>query len=595
MKNEKHIYVCKYFADEVKAIVNDFDINDIVVKEFPANCGRPELSSKYFSISNNPIDDSKKGIIGSVCISESLVRAQYPVADQYNNCFYMLLNKELIDYYISNGAYIITPGWLNNWRDEIKKMGFNEDTAAAFFKESCNKIMFLDTGIHEKSSTYLDECSSFIELPSVTLPVGLSHLKLNILNIIRTIEQKEVDLSNRKVTDYSMMIDLLNDLTESFNETEVISKIIDMFSMLFAPSKLYYLPINNSIQGSLISIPEVVDKEKIITRLNKIVTDSAFAFRLEHNSELLGIIEISELSFPQYTTHYKNLALSIIKICSLVIYNARTYQLVIDQRDELNAALDNLKETQEMLVESQKLAALGNLVAGVAHEINTPVGIGITATSGLLNKVTKLEELFFGGKLTKSNFEKSLVDFRDAGEIILRNLKLTGNLIKSFKLVSTDEVSERKREFNLEQYLNEVITSLIPQLKSKKVKTNISCSDEIIIDSYPGVFAQIISNLVINSLIHAFNNTSTPLISIDIKKKKNNITIQYSDNGSGISEEIIDKIFDPFYTTNKQLGSGLGLNIVYNLISQKLAGSITCQSKLTNGVNFTINMPVKPE
>lgn len=273
---------------------------------------------------------------------------------------------------------------------------------------------------------------------------------------------------------------------------------------------------------------------------------------------------------------------------------------IIDQKAELEQkkeilahTLEELKKTQSKLVESEKMAALGNLVAGISHEINTPIGIGIAASSTMVTKTENLQNLFDTKKMTMTDLQGYLDTTKQACELILSNLNRTAELVKSFKQVSVDNMTEQKRKFNLEEYLWDIIRSLAPKLKNRPIKVIVSCDKSIVLNSYPGAFAQIFTNFIINSLVHAFEETASGEIEISAKTENHKLVMFYRDNGKGISEKNLPKIFDPFFTTNMQIGTGLGMNITYNLITQKLKGDITLKSKENEGVLFTISIPIE--
>ncbi len=596
MNNNTKIIVCSNFAEETWTVVKKLGLSNTEVKVFNSNCGRPPISIDNIDRLNIDKSNSENILIGSVCTKEIVETEISTNIIKLGNCFQLVLNKELVNHYISKGGYLVTPGWLRNWRNEIKIWGFDDKTAKQFFAESSNYILLLNTGVVNDIQNYLDEFSIFVGLPNKVLPVGTDHLEMIIQRSLNQVK-KNHEKKDSKVSDYMMMMDLLNDLAESLNEGEVINKITSLFSILFAPSTIYFLPIYNGLPGNLISQPKTKNTSIIIEELldnnEKSDDKDELTFKLIHKNELVGIIKLKGISFPQYIDHYQNLALSVIKVCSLVISNSRTHQLIISQRDELSSTLKNLKDTQEKLVESQKMAALGNLVAGIAHEINTPLSVGITASTGIINKVNNLEDLFFSGKLTKSSFENSLNEFRETSNLIYKNLERTSKLVQSFKKVSVDETSDRIREFDIISYINDIVVTLTPELTKKNINVIVTGSKSINTISYPGVYAQIITNLIINSITHAFKNINNPRITIDINKIDELLTLSYSDNGCGIPSSIIDKIFEPFFTTNKQEGSGLGLHITYNLVVQKLGGSIVCENK--DGLLTIIKVPMKIE
>jgi signal transduction histidine kinase len=263
------------------------------------------------------------------------------------------------------------------------------------------------------------------------------------------------------------------------------------------------------------------------------------------------------------------------------------------QKQELQTTLENLHRTQAQLIESEKMAALGGLVAGVAHEINTPVGIGITAISTLLDEVERMAELFKNDAISRDDFRQFLQSVFDAGALIQRNLERTAALIQSFKQVSVDQISEQQRTFLFRDYLNDILSSLQPKFKNKDIRFKIACDGKLELNSYPGVYAQIFTNLLLNSLQHGFAETEEGTIGIEVDINNDQLKILYHDDGTGISNKDLPHIFEPFYTSDQRKGTGLGLNIVYNQVRQKLNGTITCTSEPGKGVLFTIEVPVK--
>jgi signal transduction histidine kinase len=260
---------------------------------------------------------------------------------------------------------------------------------------------------------------------------------------------------------------------------------------------------------------------------------------------------------------------------------------------ELRKTLKTLKKTQAKLVESGKIAALGRLVTGVAHEINTPIGIGVTAASHLQNLAKKITEKFHDQTMKKSDLDKFLSTTETATSMILANLKQACELINSFKMIAVTQSEETKKRFNVEEFIREILMSLHPHLKRGKHEIVLECNDNLEIESYPVSFAHIMTNLIMNSLIHGYNKGDTGTITIQLTTKGNIFSLIYSDDGKGIKKKNQKKIFEPFYTTNRaRAGSGLGLHIVYNIVMQTLKGSIQCISKEHQGTSFMIQFPL---
>ncbi|BBE31513.1 hypothetical protein OSSY52_16540 [Tepiditoga spiralis] len=264
---------------------------------------------------------------------------------------------------------------------------------------------------------------------------------------------------------------------------------------------------------------------------------------------------------------------------------------VLERTKSLNNLLEKYQKTQKQLVETEKMASLGKIVAGVAHEINTPLGISVTTVSHLKDKTKSLEKDFLNNELKKSTFENYIKDTLEISDITMFNLRRASELIQKFKKVSVETSNDIKTNFNLKDYINNTILILNKKLKQKNIEVLIK-GKNIELKGYPGDWYQIINNLIMNSIIHGFENKKNGKISISFEEIENNIELIYIDNGSGIEKEIIDKIFEPFFTTKMgKGGSGLGLNLIYNLVTQKMKGSIKCESEIGKGVKFIINIP----
>jgi len=280
----------------------------------------------------------------------------------------------------------------------------------------------------------------------------------------------------------------------------------------------------------------------------------------------------------------------------LSMYKLQMNQTKLEESNLLlEDSLRSLKETQNQLIESEKLAALGRLVAGVSHEINTPLGIGITAISYLEKECRDIDKALSSNKLTRSGMIEFLEGLQSTTKLVLTNLKNAAGLVNKFKQIAVDQSTEQLREFNLQEYLDGIIQSLSPQLKHTNYKVTLECPEDIVILSYPSIVTQVITNLVMNSLIHGFDGLDNGTMHLSVEPvEKNMLHIHYVDDGLGIANEHIEKIFEPFFTTKRgQGGIGLGLNIVYNLITRTLDGTIEVQSEENKGVHFHIKIPIR--
>ncbi|HAT33147.1 MAG TPA: histidine kinase [Janthinobacterium sp.] len=255
-------------------------------------------------------------------------------------------------------------------------------------------------------------------------------------------------------------------------------------------------------------------------------------------------------------------------------------------------AMDDLRLAQESLLQSERLASLGSLVAGVAHEINTPVGIALTSASVLKEATDAVFIAVSEGNVKKSDILRYLETAGESARLIMNNAYRAAHLIHSFKQIAVDQVSEARRHFELRDYIGEVVSSLQPTLKKTRIAIDIVCPEDIMLDSYPGALAQVLTNLTLNCVEHAFDADTEGKIEIGVCADGAWIEMRVSDNGKGIRADMLDKVFDPFVTTRRgQGGTGLGLNIVFNLIVKQFGGTISVSSVLGRGASFIVRIP----
>ncbi|HWJ95536.1 MAG TPA: GAF domain-containing sensor histidine kinase, partial [Telluria sp.] len=263
-----------------------------------------------------------------------------------------------------------------------------------------------------------------------------------------------------------------------------------------------------------------------------------------------------------------------------------------EQNAALNSALHALQEAQSELVRQEKLASLGRLVAGVAHEINTPLGICVTATSNLVQELKLTREELAAGEMTEDSLNGFFDVIDQSLRILTTNTQRAAALVRSFKQVAVDQSSDDIRTFNLNAYLNEVLLSLQPKLKGRPVKVEVQCAPDITLDSFPGAVSQIVTNMVMNSLVHGFERDQPGRIGIRAALDDDMVTLAYSDDGAGMDADTLGKLFDPFFTTKRGSGgSGLGAHILYNLVTGPLGGSVHVESVPGKGLQYYLKFP----
>lgn len=432
---------------------------------------------------------------------------------------------------------------------------------------------------------------------------------------------------------YAERLALLNTMGQQMgsvsNETEIY-KIITRFALQIVPSDRVSIALLTddqeqvevfALQGDMGLLPLGVRVPLNQTLVNRVITAKQTLYTpdlrilvhdidaqrlVQHGilsgvsspilvgGQAIGTLNVSRHALADYRAQDISLVEQMTTFLGKTIENTRLYQAARQHNADLRATVDELHTTQAQLIAAEKMASLGRLVAGLAHEINTPVGIAVTAASVWEDHTSELWQLYRNGQMKRSDLEEFLQTITESGKLISNNLQRAAALIQSFKQVAVDQSSEAARDINLKEYITEVVTSLHPELKRTRLTVTISGDDELMLKSYPGALSQIITNFIINSITHAYPPDSTGHLTITIARQQDKVCLYYGDDGQGIPPEQQHKIFEPFFTTRRsQGGSGLGLHIVYNLVTQKLGGTISFQSQLGVGTSFTILLPLQ--
>jgi signal transduction histidine kinase len=263
-------------------------------------------------------------------------------------------------------------------------------------------------------------------------------------------------------------------------------------------------------------------------------------------------------------------------------------------KEKAENALHELNNAQQNLIDAERLAALGGLVAGVAHEVNNPIGISLTVASSFARRTEAFEdELRSGNGLRRSQLDEFVRTSRDAAQQLVGNLHRAGELIQSFKQVAVDRSHAERRTFNLSEATDQIIASLRPALKKASIALSVEAPENLVIDGYPGAYGQILTNLFLNAATHAFPEGRSGNITITAKPRgSDDVEIIFADDGAGMTADVQRQAFDPFFTTRRnEGGTGLGLHIVYNLVTQQLGGRMMLDSKPGQGTTFRIIMP----
>lgn len=295
---------------------------------------------------------------------------------------------------------------------------------------------------------------------------------------------------------------------------------------------------------------------------------------------------IEDMTFLEYSLN------KVIKKVNLIKENASRAREIKLKNIELEKTISELKTTQSRLVESEKMAALGYMVTGIAHEINTPVGVGVTSISYIQDETKAIMKLFKDNKMKVNDFKQFTDIISSAGEMIHNSFTKIEKLVMDFKQLSVDQQSIEKKSFLVKQNFLNTIKTITTLYKEPIIHVTLNGDETLVINSFPEVYTRILSKLLQNSILHGFRDRTDNKVTIEFfHDDQDKFNIIYKDNGSGIEKKILTKVFEPFVTTNKNIGPGLGLCIVYNLVTQKLNGTVNCENIDDSGVLFSIIIP----
>lgn len=329
--------------------------------------------------------------------------------------------------------------------------------------------------------------------------------------------------------------------------------------------------------------------------INRLATDAAHAI-----SELNGLNKNLEQQVAQRTAQLQmsvdQLGRQREELTEEVKLRVAREESLWNVNQLLENSLERLQIAQDTLVQQEKLAALGGLVAGVAHEINTPIGLGLTAASQFQFLAEELIRKYEAQDLAESEFKLFLADTRELARSIMISLEKAAALVQSFKMVAVDQGHDSLRQFNVAKYIADVLLTHHAKLHKAGVASRLECDPELEILSNPGTWSQILSNLIANSVTHGFaGRRSGNEIVIRVSREGEQLCLDYLDNGKGMDEDTAKRIFDPFFTTNRHNGgSGLGMHVVFNLVTQQLGGTIELDTGRGRGTAFKITLPIAP-
>ena len=592
MADKLCIMVCRYLEQEARVISESEGFEDVMVMTYPAGCEDMPLdigrlagvinSCKntynylhiFESFSASEIPD-KLGMVGNCCFHK------------LEGCFCLLAGKYVLDRYLTEGAHLITPGQIKNWRHYIEASGFDQKTAQEFFGESTTRVLLLDTGVDTGSSDYLKEFAVFVNLPFEIVPVGLDYFRLylgkHILEWRTNILRRDAANLAKKVADYATSLDLVFGMTKKTTESDIINSISDLFIGVFAAKSIFYLPITDGKAGSLSSQTSgFFDIEETKNRLLGLQedyawtkTENGFAIRIKAENEVVGIIEAMEFACPEYKNDYFHLAVMFADVCGLMVTNARRYELLHNEIEKRIQIENELRLKEHELARSNE--ELEQFVYTVAHDLKAP----LVTSMGFIRMIKDFAE--------KGEYKKAISKL---DQVIQANTRM-GQLINDLlELSCVGRIAEEKQRLDM----NVILKSFQESIRNRLEKEGFNL---VLESAYPTIYAnesrvlQAFENLMSNAFKYGRSTSGENVVKMGSREDKDEFLFYVTDNGRGIPKEYHEKIFGLFYRLDNDMnGTGVGLSVVRKVM-QFHGGRVWVESEPGKGATFWLAFPKK--
>lgn len=369
--------LCEHYVNEARKALSAEGLDNAVLAVLPARCGRPQLTYDELAAIIAPLGDADIEVFGGCCVSglaNSSINGRNVRVHKLNSCFELIADPDIINQYLSKGAYLTSLGWLADWHVFMERLGLNKETAAEMFAETTSGIVLLDTGVDDRGYRLLREFAAYVSRPFEVFQTGISVMRLLLVRLVLTWQMKECNVkSEAEIRDlhkqsakYAMAIDLLANLALISEEEQAVEAMMDVYIMLFAPRRLSYLSYMDGKPDRLWIrpfLPDAGETESVKNKLSGFSQESGFMesgrgffLRIVQRDQVRGVIAVDEITFPEYIDQYLNLALDIVNICDLPIRNAREYQKLIRTEEMLRKANEDLLH----LVTTDSLTGIAN-------------------------------------------------------------------------------------------------------------------------------------------------------------------------------------------------------------------------------------------
>lgn len=347
MANKLCLKVCQHFRHEIAALSSEPDFADTQLSTYPSFCERPQKDDSLKRLITKEAEQEFDVVLVGACFlgsAKKIPQVEHLKIFKTDQCLHFIAGQSFADHYMQQGAYLLTPGWLKDWPRRMAQWGFNQVSARQFFGECTTKLVLLDTGVISDSAQSLQNLADYLDLPAEIVPVGLDYFRLFMQTRVQSWRQDQAirevkeatTLANQKTADYSMAFELLANLTKMRTEAEVVQGVLGTFTMLFAAKSLVYVPVNDNQLGKphpgQVSDTDTATMQAWLENNTEeytlLVDENGFRLRLTFQDETIGLLDVSDIAFPEYKHQYLNLALVMARLSSMAIVNARIFQQV---------------------------------------------------------------------------------------------------------------------------------------------------------------------------------------------------------------------------------------------------------------------------
>lgn len=578
MQREFYIFLCDFLIPEVSDILSRKNYGDVKLVGIPAGCRGHHINiGKIGEVLSQNNHESSGVLIGSAsCMDlnkDILMGMPNLKLLQQEQCMELFLNREVIYHFIRQGCYLISSGWLKNYRKQIENWGFGDtETARGFFRESMKKILWLDTQLPDDLTESIKAVSAYTGLSYETLPVGMSHCEQLIDGLVMQwkmdVEQESTNLilsrSSIRFANYFMILSQLDTLIQLADEKEIVQVIFDLINVLFAPRNIEYVSFKDD---------QVLQKFAYKEEAGSLQSQSGQPFEIEvaYKGMLFGIFNVMELQFPQYLEQYKEMSRVISQIAALSIANAREYQVTQKQKEQLEIYARELKEANR---------SKDKFISVLSHDLKNPFNI-LVGYSDLL--VEGLEN-------------NNVQEAHECAQVIRQTLEDTLTLLENLLEWTRNKsgmIRFNPERFELNGCLDQVLVLLNQQAEAKGITLTRSLPAETFITADREMLSTILRNLISNALKYT---RSGGVVHISVVSNADEMVFSVRDNGIGMSSEKLAGLFvtdqsESTPGTNQEKGTGLGLTLTHDFVKAH-GGKIWVESKVDQGTVFYFTIPM---